>query len=182
MLKSAAPSADPNRSSALAEAIDPRAVLRPQLISHRRQTACRAGKHVHGSTVARRILERHADGEVVEPIAVHVLCRQSSTEAIVRLGVAVHIGVGLRPELVLGRHSLKTARRTEQDDHASRTPQVEHDVPRDANGQIVESVGVEVTDRQGPTEMLVRAWVSFDHGPALIPELIPSGCEPADEP
>ena len=153
-------------------------VLMPELVADVRKAGGRAQQHVDHTRPRDRAdgVERGADGQVGEAVAVEVGGGERGAELVGGLGDLLDAGAVLVPQLVAevgeaGGRARQHVDRTRTRDRADR-------VEIGADGQIVEAVGVEVAGGLGLAEQVAHFGGVQDAWTVLVPELVPDRGEP----
>src|SRR3954471_3670666 len=103
-----------------------------------------------------------ADGQVVEAVVIEVAHRQGGTELIPGAGHAVDAGAVLVPDLVA--RGAQAGGRAVDDVDGPGVDDGADVLARDADGQVVEAVVIEVPHRQGGPELIPGAGHAVDAG------------------
>src|SRR5690349_16154317 len=153
-----------------------RTVLGPALHTRGAQARGRPVEHHHGSLaqpgVALRVLARHPDREVGEPVAIEVGGSERMPEGVEVLLAAGHAGARLAPQLVaVGRETRVGA----VEDVDAAAPVAGVDTARDvllrsARREVPSTVAVEIRDREGGPEPTQDVAAVLDALGGLAPE------------
>ena len=126
---------------------------------------------------AAEVLVRDAHGQILAGVAVQVARRHGVAEVVGGLDDLLDAGAVLVPDLVAGRREPAGA----AVEHVGRAGIGDgpHVFGRNAHGQLVTPVTVQIARRQGGAEGVERLDDVQDAGAVLVPELVPSPREPA---